>query len=187
MRDCKKFCRPNLVKYPKDGDIIIRLQNGQTGIVNAKEYERIKKYFKKISDYDSSSNDEQNEGGGGAEPAPTPSIPVYNITGWHEGTMDDNIYGKYVPIGDYDGHNGVFLIAYNNGVEGSGYFDCAYIRKDTESAAPRVFYDGSDWPSIQQDIAINMPSCVDIAYYINLGDGDPKQFMQDILENATGL
>lgn len=127
------------------------------------------------------------EGGGGAKPAPTPSIPVYNITGWHEGTMDDNIYGKYVPIGDYDGHNGVFLIAYNNGVEGSGYFDYAYIRKDTESAAPRVVYDSSDWPSIQQDIATNMPSCVDIAYYINLGDGDPKQFMQDILENATGL
>ena len=75
MRDCKKFCRPNLVKYPKDGDIIIRLQNGQTGIVNAKEYERIKKYFKKISDYDSSSNDEQNEGGGGAEPASTLLAP----------------------------------------------------------------------------------------------------------------
>lgn len=52
MRDHKKFCLPKLVKYPTQGDIMIRLKNGETGVVTPEEYEKIKSFFQKIGEYE---------------------------------------------------------------------------------------------------------------------------------------
>lgn len=46
MRDYRKFCRPRAAKSPKTGDVIVKLNCGEEVIVNEKEYNSIKKFFK---------------------------------------------------------------------------------------------------------------------------------------------
>lgn len=56
MRDKKKFCRPNVTKNPKVGDIYIKLKCGNTVPITAEEYNKIKKFFNIDSFVGSSQN-----------------------------------------------------------------------------------------------------------------------------------
>ena len=46
MRDFRKFCRPRTVKYPKFGDVQIKLKCGEIINVAVKEYKKLVRFFK---------------------------------------------------------------------------------------------------------------------------------------------
>lgn len=46
MRDRKKFCRPKITKYPKVGDVYVKLPYGKIVAVSANEFEKIKDLFR---------------------------------------------------------------------------------------------------------------------------------------------
>ena len=46
MRDKRKYCRPVISKYPKTGDIIIKLKCGKHAPITKSEYNKIKNFFK---------------------------------------------------------------------------------------------------------------------------------------------
>ena len=56
MRDFRKFCRPRVTKYPKLGDVQIKLNCGEIISVSAKEYNKIKSFFKIYSIIGEASN-----------------------------------------------------------------------------------------------------------------------------------
>ena len=46
MRDKRKYCRPKIQKYPKLGDVNIKLKCGEVVAVSPKTYKNIKDFFK---------------------------------------------------------------------------------------------------------------------------------------------
>ena len=46
MRDKRKYCRPVISKYPKTGDIIIKLKCGKYAPITQSEYNKVKNFFK---------------------------------------------------------------------------------------------------------------------------------------------
>lgn len=46
MRDKRKYCRPVISKYPKTGDIVIKLKCGKYAPITQSEYNKVKNFFK---------------------------------------------------------------------------------------------------------------------------------------------
>ena len=46
MKNGIRFCRPKLSKFPKVGDIVIKLKCGKIGIISEEEYKHVAKFFK---------------------------------------------------------------------------------------------------------------------------------------------
>ena len=191
MKNGIRFCRPKLSKFPKVGDIVIKLKCGKTGVISEEEYKHVAKFFKMQSFLSDTSNTSGNikmtnkEYGGEITVSPEEYDKVKD-----KFDIVEIVGQKFDPFGQYEYvdfglASGTLWCTVNVGATSEGALGNYYKYGET------TIYDGSDYNtsaySEVYDPNIDLPSEYDAAS-TNQGGGwhiPTKAQWDELIDNTT--